>query len=51
MKRLLAVLLLATFTTMTMGVAFAKDDPPPKKEKKSKKKPTKKKSDTPKKDG
>ena len=48
MRKLLAVLLLATFSTMTMSVAFAKDDPPKKEEKK---KTTKKKDETPKKEG
>lgn len=53
MRRLLAVLTLAAFSTLTMGVAFAKDDPPKKEEKKkpSKKKGSKKKEDAPKKEG
>ncbi len=52
MKRILAALVIAAFSTMTVGIAFA-DDPPKKEEKKKAKtkKAPKKKADEPKKQG
>ena len=53
MKKMLAALVIAAFSTMTMGIAFADDNPPKKEEKKKvkTKKAPKKKADETKKEG